>query len=454
MKHLAKTLITILPPVLVLAAVVAAPTFAQNPQAQIIAPPVEAHVRPDRIKVNRRPAIPFKPFEVADPSTGKPISRDAMLPALPNGKRLTAGQYYDELNNLERQFNALGYTLKPPKEVKPPPTEKFELQTTPVPLTTLQKQSQTLRSAYLPNMQFRPLNVAQVQQTQKQLLVVNSALLGAIVVRPTQTVHWVKNWNYSFGDPSVISGYFNGKIQLDGTNNATSVDGEADAGGSLFSQSFDLLRVTGNLNAPKTGTMNVTVAASVLGNSVYNFDQNVTTSWSKSDSVSKTLDKSVTINFSLGPIPMSAKIGAQGTAGISYSVAVAPVKASAYVGPSVHTKAYAQVGVVIGVAGAGAGANLTILNTDGNLNGAISIEVDTASNPYFKYTDSYSQNLDMLDGSLYVYAYVYVPCWSVPPWCKKEYDWNIFSWTGVKASGYLFNDSKTLYLYTRPVAHP
>lgn len=456
MKHLAKKLSTILPPVLVLVAVVATPTFAQNPQAQVVSAPVEAQVRPDQIRVNRRPAIPFKPFEVLDPSTGKPISRDTMLPELPNGKKLTAGQYYDEVNNLERQFNALGHTLKSANGVKPALITKFELQTTPVPLSTLQRQAQTLRAAHLPNTQFRALNLAQVEQTHKQFLMINPSLLNAIAAPTSQTVHWVKNWNYNLGNPSVISGYINGKIELDGTNNATSVNGEVDAGGSIFSQSFDLLRVTGNLNAPKTGTMNVTIGASVLGNSVYNVNQNVTTSWSKSDSISKTLDKSVTINFSLGPIPMSAKIGTQGTAGISYGVAVAPVKASAYIGPSVRTKVYAQVGVDIGVAGAGAGANLTLLNTDGNLNGAISIESSrlTALSPYFKYTDSYSQNLDMLDGNLYVYAYVTVPCWHYPPWCKNEWDWNIFSWTGFKTSGVLFNDSKTLDLYPQNVLKP
>jgi hypothetical protein len=450
-KHLAKKLITILSPVLVLVAVVATPTFAQNPQAQVIVRPVDAQVRSDQIIVKKTTPLQFKAFDILDPTNRKPISRDTMLPELPNGKRLTAGQYYDELNKLERQLNGLGHTLKPANEVKPAPLSKFELQTTPVPLATLQKQSQALRATHLANTQFRALNLAEAEQTHKQLMVINPALLKAIATPTTQTVHWVKNWNYNLGNPSVISGYINGKIELNGTNNATSVNGEVDAGGSLFSESFELLRVTGNLNAPRTGTMNVTLGASVLGNSVYNLNQNVTTSWSKSDSISKTLDKSVTIHFSLGPIPMTAKIGAQGTAGISYSVAVAPVKASAYVGPFVHTKAYAQVGVDIVVAGAGAGANLTLLNTDGNLNGAVSIESDSIGRAYFKYTDSYSQNLDMLDGNLYVYAWVYVPCWDIPPWCKKEYDWNIFSWTGFKSGGVVFSDSKTLSLYAQPV---
>jgi hypothetical protein len=113
----------------------------------------------------------------------------------------------------------------------------------------------------------------------------------------------------------------------------------------------------------------------------------------------------------------------------------------------VHTKVYAQVGADIIIGGAGAGANLTLLNTDGSLNGAVSIEQDAGRGAYYKWNDSYSQSLNMLNGNVYVYAYIYVPCWGLPPWCKKEWDWTIFSWGGFSASGTLFSDTKTLALY-------
>lgn len=410
-------------------------------QAEVKPETVQAQIKPALIKLNRRAPIQFKAFEILDPTNRKPISRDTMLPELPNGKRLTAGEYYDQLNGLEQQFNGLGYTLKNPGEAK------VELQTSTVPLATLQRQAQLLNSAHLPNTKFVPFNLQNIEPIHRQMVIANPKLLERIVFPTAKTVHVSKDWNKSLGDPGVFSAYINGKIELNGTQALTKVDGEANAGGSIFSHSFDLLRVTGNLNAPSSGLMNVKVGVSVVGVSVYRLNQSVNTAWSKSDSLSKTLDKSVTIHFSLGPIPMSAKIGAQGTAGIAYAVAIAPVKASAHVGPFVHTKVYAQVGVDIVVAGAGAGANLTLLNTDGNLNGSLSIELDQASKPFFKWADSYSQSLDMLSGNLYIYAYIYVPCWHLPPWCKKEHNWNVFSWTGFHASGSLFNNSGTLYLY-------
>ena len=407
---------------------------------------VQAQINPALIKVNRRPPIQFKAFEILDPTNRKPISRDTMLPALPNGKRLTAGQYYDELNKLERQFNALGYTLKNSRG------SKIELQTTPVPVTTLQRQAQVLRTAHLSNTQFQPLNLRDVEREYKATVVNPRAQIPIVVGRPgvilvpiPKTVHWVKDWNHSLEFPDVFSAYINGKIELNGTKDVTKVDGEVNAGGSMFGESFELLRVTGNLNAPKSGTMNVKVGVSVLEKSVHSLDENVTAAWSKTDSISVRLDKSVTIHFTLGPIPMSAKFGATGTAGINYGVAIAPLMASARVGPFVHTNVYAQAGVDLLIAEAGAGANLTLLNTDGNLNGSLSMEIDSASKPYFKWTDSYSQSLDMLGGNVYIFAKISYPCFCC--WCTDEYNWNVFSWGGFHVSGELFNDSKTLYLF-------
>jgi hypothetical protein len=336
-----KKLVAALSTLLLLVGLVASPVLMQTPrlpQAEIRPEPVATRLDPSLIRVNKRPPIQFKAFEVQDPSNRKPISRETIF-TLPDGKKIPAGQYYDELNKLESQFNALGYTLKDPRETK------LELQVTPVPVATLQTQAQTLRAAYLPNARFQKLNLDAVKQEQLKTTRVRPDL-GA-VIRAAQPLHWNKDWNYSVGDPNVFSAFINGHITLDGTQSLTTIDGAAKAGGSMFSHSFDLLQVTSTLSAPRSGNMNVKVGVSVVGSSVYNLNQDVTTSWSKTDSLQKTLDKSVTYHFSLGPIPMTARMGVQGAAGISYGVGIAPVNASANLGPFVHTKVYAQVGADI-----------------------------------------------------------------------------------------------------------
>jgi hypothetical protein len=58
----------------------------------------------------RRP-VPFKPWEVLNPEDGKPIAADAEL-TLPDERKVKAGDFYRELNRVERQLNAIGYSLR------------------------------------------------------------------------------------------------------------------------------------------------------------------------------------------------------------------------------------------------------------------------------------------------------------------------------------------------------
>jgi hypothetical protein len=386
------------------------------------------------IRVNSRAPIQFKAFAVEDPTNHRPISRDAIL-TLPDGRKLTAGQYYDELNRLESEFNKIGYTLKEPGD------RRTELQVTPVPVATFQDQAQKFSAGYIDTKMLNSKTAAQV------------ALLGntpspALLTSASKSLasnnfSWNSPvWNYSVGNPSVFAASINGKSSLTGTPTAVTIHGEANASGSIFNQQFDLLNATADLNAPASGAGNVKLGVKVVGISVYNLNQNVITSWSKTDTLQKTLDKSKTINFMLGPIPMNAKIGAAGSAGFTYTVAVAPVKASAQIAPFVHTKVYVQAGANVAIGGAGAGANLTLVNLDGNLNGMLGISAKN-NKLYYDWSSSYSQNVNMLSGNAYVYVYVYTPCWCPSSgWVtKKQWDWNIFSWSGFSKSGTLFNNS-------------
>src|SRR5438132_1677892 len=100
-------------------------------------------------RINRRPAIPFKPFELSDaqgkpiidPRTGKAITRDTIV-RLPNGKSITYGKWFDTLNALEQQNNALGYSLRQHKSK----TQKVEIAETAVDRAKLDAQATQIRS--------------------------------------------------------------------------------------------------------------------------------------------------------------------------------------------------------------------------------------------------------------------------------------------------------------------
>jgi len=61
-------------------------------------------------QLRARSPISFTPFEMVDPNTGKPVNADDILEI--NGVKVTAGEYYRRLNEIEQWLNAHGYSLR------------------------------------------------------------------------------------------------------------------------------------------------------------------------------------------------------------------------------------------------------------------------------------------------------------------------------------------------------
>lgn len=425
-----KKLINLVFTSLIVIAFAAAPATlrAQNPEADIKSDPVEGKLEPALIHVNKRPPIPFKPFDTVDPSTGKRVSPDTIVTF--NGKKVSAGELKSQLDQLERRLNQIGHTLRGSRTV--------QFQSIPVP-AALPKQAQALRAAQIPNSTFRSLDVQAAEAEQKAMISAPRINVPDTILNDAKPLHFTRNWNESLGNPNVFSAFIKGRITLDGAKDLTTIAGEASAGGSMIGHSFDLLRVSGNLRAPRTGPMNAKMAVRIAGVSVFNLDENVNTSLTKRDFLQKTVDKSVSFHITLFLIPVSIKVGFQGSAGVAYAVALAPIRASAHFAPFVRSKVYAQASVSLFFIEGGARATLTLLNTDGHLTGAISIE---GSN--YKWTDSYCQNLDMLSGKVTIFVtFNYI----LDSYTK---DFDLFTFSGLKASGCLFNDSKTMD-FTKPL---
>jgi hypothetical protein len=182
-----------------------------------------------------------------------------------------------------------------------------------------------------------------------------------------------------------------------------------------------------------------------MGQSVYNLNQSATTSWSKSDQLSKTFDYSTKFRFMLGPIPISVQLGAQGSVGVRYFVGLSPIKASAQVIPTVNARVYAQAGIDIVVASAGVGGQLRLIDLSIRIGADLTLRQNGSGLAIDEHF--YAQNeLTMLSGSLYVYAEVYVPRFGIPPWTKKHYEWDLWKWKGLQVKGYLFNVHRTTAL--------
>jgi len=439
---------------LVLASVIATPVFPQsgNKGAGPGIKPATAQVKPTAFKVNKRPPIPFKKFEMLDPQTGKPLSRDTKLPTLPNGKTMTAGEYYDKLNQLEAEFNKLGYTLRKDDGTK------ARIQEPGISKETLEAQAQKIRAAHMPATRIQKVAL-QATNAEAETLPALKALELNLVKLPSKSAVQSRSWSHTIGDPDILAAYISGKLELRGATNPlvtkVSVSAEGKAGGTIINHSFELVRVTGSLNSVHTignkDTVTAKLGVSVDGNNVYNLDKTANASYQNSDSVTKSIDEHLKACFPLGPIDVCATVGVKGKVGVGYSVSLAPLTASASCGPIAETKGYLQGGVGIGAFGVdivevGIGGSLTFLKWNPALEGKVLFGIDSNSKPYFKFTAELCHTLEMLSGYLYLYADVTVPCWDLPPWCDEHYELPIWDWSGIKVGGCLFKQEKKVYI--------
>jgi hypothetical protein len=194
------------------------------------------------------------------------------------------------------------------------------------------------------------------------------------------------------------------------------------------------------VEARQTGAGRATLNVRVMGQSIFNLDQTSTT-WSLSKSLSKTFDYGTSIHFSIGPIPISGKLGARGSAGVRFVLGLRQAHATAQIIPNVTAKVYAQVGVDIGIASAGVGGELTLLKDELTFGGEIGIDADRLRGSYISEHFYALNHLEMLAGRLYLFARVNYLIGS------KEWDLTLWNWSGFRVDGYLFNVNKRTYLF-------
>jgi hypothetical protein len=117
---------------------------------------------------------------------------------------------------------------------------------------------------------------------------------------------------------------------------------------------------------------------------------------------------------------------------------LAPTAVSISGGPNVNATVYAQAGIDVVVASAGVQANLTLVKWSMNFHADAGIGWFLG---FYVYDDVYADsNLNLLSGSVGLYASVSYPCWNWPPWCTSNYSDNLYSWGGINYNSVLFND--------------
>src|SRR5262249_31947263 len=85
----------------------------QDKQGKVARKVPRVQLRPEQVTVHRRTPIPHKPLELRElrGKDGKPGDPDARIPPA-KAKESPAREYLAHLNHLEKQLNALGYSLR------------------------------------------------------------------------------------------------------------------------------------------------------------------------------------------------------------------------------------------------------------------------------------------------------------------------------------------------------
>jgi hypothetical protein len=414
----------------------AAPVAPANPGRATATVQVDAQ----QIQVNARAPIPFQPFPLVDFRTGQPLSPKAII-TLHNGKRIAAGAYFAQLNELERQFNALGYSLRDPATVK--------LQELKVDRLQLQGQMSMLQALSpvgntSPATQGGGSNAVPMAVTPPGGAHIASVPKGLVGVRPVlgySPQSMSKNWDYWLGSQDTIGAELSGQINVTGSDQGVSANGSSRASGAILGDEWDLVRVTGNVNAPKSGLLSAKVDLYVVGvGDTSLIDQSVNQPvLNASGSQMRPLDVHQDFHFSVGPIPMSARLGVRGSAGVQYAVTLHPVQAGVTLQPKVQVDAYGEGGVDLDIASGGIGCDLELLHDEVQFGTQAGIITD-ASGPALQAHCYASDSLEALGGRLYAYAKIDLGIYD------KEWDWDIWDFEGIKKDFTLFDDAQTLQL--------
>lgn len=257
---------------------------------------------------------------------------------------------------------------------------------------------------------------------------------------------FVKSWKTQLGKTSLVAAFLEGKFEFHGSSERLKLQADASAGGYLMNHRVVLLQAKSSIDTPAKGNSRATLNVYIKGQSVFNVDKSVATTWSLSKNLKQSFDYGTSFHFSIGPIPVSGRIGVRGSAGVNFILGIRPAHATAHIIPQIDAKVYAQAGVDIGVASAGAGGQLTLLKDTLDLGAEVGLDFDSQKGPYISQHLYLRNKLEMLSGNFYLYARVNYLIGS------HEWRMNIWNWTGYRFDGYLFNINNRVYLTPQSIA--
>ncbi|MCW5515427.1 hypothetical protein [Muriicola sp. Z0-33] len=445
--------------------------------------------------------IKFVPFKLED-KNGRAVSPGRSI-TLKNGRRTTAQQAIDKLNETEKLLNAQGFSLrnKTPKTISRTYTSNRYLNarkaTAPRSVGTFRKGANLKKFMSLEKkvgvvtsfdnvkgkvITLKPFSMY-TESEKKEINKYNfsKSSSGRMMAKRTivprrfqkfrierignlSPIHEYKPADktaiWSFGHPDTFQASIEGRLHryakiypYDPNNpeknkSEFNVSASGKVKGTILNNSMDILSASGEFNAPSdvSKKMTTNIQLKILGTAIINDNRSFPQKHSISDSYSKSFDNSFEFEVPIiAGIDFVGLIGIKGELGYEYEGKIERTVAQVDAKPLVNLKAYGKAGLEFAeVLGGGVESELTFIKADMELQAYTGIWNQNSEEIVVGINHYFGYDVNMLSGKLDAYAEVCVPDF-VPIYggdCKRITH-NVFNWDGFKASGTIAEGSNT-----------
>lgn len=400
------------------------------------------------IELEKKAPVPFVPFELQNPETGERYLPNEEIEIGPD-KKMLAGDFFKQLNETEQKLNRSGYSLRD--------EEVSSLGKIDECLGFLSKQSKLIDASVSTDLsdwnvkdqlgkvketwdRFKASlpdwDTMQAKADSEKVKVYLPPIPKYSPPVPEFTrlkapeLNKSRSWSTEFGQKSKFWGGLSAsyKIQASKTKAKAQADGSFRAS-VLGKWEGEVVGAHANASVFQNNAASLSIGVDMIGRSVYS------KSWKKEglrkeDKLEYTVDKGVDARFSIGPIPARVRVGFAGAIGLKYGYEIVPIQIGAYAVPFAGTRAYAQAGVDIWLAGVGVGGDLILIEDDLTLKGVAGVTF--AKEPKLVLELSGTNRLRALSGELYLYAYInYL-------FGKWKGRFGLWSWKGITHTGEIF----------------
>ena len=410
-------------------------------------PSAPGQVKPNTMKVNKLQPIQFKAFSIQELRHPKshPVKAGTLIApdeeiTLKSGKKIKGRDLLDEINKLEKEYNAYGYSLRRP--VKTP----IVINETIMKRDLLQTQQRNSMAKYrdpqarLKAPKFASMQTMHTQRVNQMPSIIQNLnkIQPSVATALPKPINEERSYDDSWGDRDYFAVGLHGKVGLNADKDNTKVFAEGWSTATVFDHDWKVVSIQGGAEAPTTnanGPVRAYLKVTALGDDLFTpIDVRATGSLYKEDDQHIGVDESIKIPVvALGPFSVNVTLGFRGKAGIRYGVYLSPGSAQAKFMPYLETSAYGQAGLNVWLLvdfEAGVGATLTLLNDYLDLSATAGISFDQPQ-PRFFYAYSGVNSINALSGDVYVYLTIdyYID--------SDTWKWNVFSWDGFSNDAYV-----------------